>query len=180
MSSQLLYTSGSTFAEGLNLGMSTKDFVWCVVLSRPSANLSPTAYLSRNKSMVATHFRLNSAPLINVEVLTSSTPECDLIWRQGLYRDNQVKVRYRVSVGGCNILSWTGWLTLRPLFVVVVEAGKAVITVPADPVSGLDLLADVHLLAVSSHSGEQRGAVLSPVSSYKDTDSICEGSTFLI
>ena len=30
---------------------------------------------------------------IHVEILTFSTLECDLIWRQDLYRDNQVKMR---------------------------------------------------------------------------------------
>ena len=32
-----------------------------------------------------------------VEILTPETSQYDLVWRQGLYRDNQIKVR---SLGG--------------------------------------------------------------------------------
>lgn len=63
MSSQALHTSGYKFEERLDLGMSTKDFVWYVMLRRPSANRSPTAHLPRNKPIRAMCCRLNCAPL---------------------------------------------------------------------------------------------------------------------
>lgn len=34
-----------------------------------------------------------SLPYFYVEVLAFNTPVCDLIWKQGLYKDNQIKMR---------------------------------------------------------------------------------------
>ena len=38
-------------------------------------------------------YRLNCNPHFYVDILNFSAYECDLIWRSGLYRDNQVKMR---------------------------------------------------------------------------------------
>lgn len=36
-------------------------------------------------------YELNSVPTKGIEILTPSTCECDIIWKRGLYRGNQVK-----------------------------------------------------------------------------------------
>lgn len=60
---------------------------------------SPAIPTSRHCSeLEATRSRLKCGPQNPyVVVLSPSTPECDLVWRQGLYRGHRVKVR---SLGG--------------------------------------------------------------------------------
>ena len=66
-------------------------------------------------------------------------------------------------------LSYSAWATItlqrdlnnRYLFLIVLEAGKSKVKVPADSVPGENLLAgNVHLLTVSSHSREGKKTAL--------------------